>query len=176
MELNTDGSNVQHHIANRTTGEPPRSELSTKLVKWLFFTVLVGIIPVVGTIFARWIRVLPMNIEDLFGRADLALISVAIALVAAGEAFVTSHRSPRQPALIGGSLSVVIAVISAICYSDAIRAIEEAEKVATPALTALGPTVSPDRIAVMSLTLFILTFLVGTLCVYYSTPPKESPS
>lgn len=145
------------------TGLP--DNLKMRLVRWFFFTALAGVMPIAFVALGRFNRNQDLHLADLFGKGDMALISVGISLAAAGEALVVLSGTLKLRCFGFGSLSVILAVIAAWYYGDATRG----QELESAVLTA-GPAVDPLRVAIASLVFYLAALIVGTFCIFASEP------
>ena len=144
------------------------AELKVRLIRWLLFSVLSGAIPVLFTFLSRFNRNQSTNTADLLGRGELALIGVAVALTAAGEAFVVVNQTRRPSCLVAGSFSMLLSVLAAWYYGDA------SGSSTTKTGSGLATEVDPDNIARGSLYIFFAIFAIGTFCILLSGPRQEN--
>lgn len=124
--------------------------ISEKLLHWLFFGVLMALVPFVAVIFSDVDRGKGFDYSSLFGRGDLLIVATIISAGGIGDLFGTAvDKRHRTPKLIVLGCSIVSIAVACIWFGD----ISSLLFTAHPA--------DPKTVAVGSLILFVFAILEG---------------
>ena len=88
-----------------------------KLLKWLIFSVVIALLPIIFYSLQLLTRGLSPTLELVTSKGELLLISTAMAAGALGE-LITSQSDKKIFKIIAGGGSVIILLICSLYYAD----------------------------------------------------------
>ncbi len=91
-----------------------------RLIKWLFFSILIALLPLAFTWIYSYINNLERSYVDIVGRGELLLISASICAAALGDLIGTSHqrKGTTIAAYIAGGSAVVILMLCSLLFAS----------------------------------------------------------
>lgn len=92
-----------------------------KLISWLFFSVVLSLIPLGAALSFQASRALPFNVQSLVSQGELLIVAAGICAAATAELFASSPRW-REAKLIAGGATVAILLFSAIYFASIVTA------------------------------------------------------
>jgi hypothetical protein len=132
-----------------------KSPLS-KLARWLIFTVMVALVPVLYTVLNRLTFSKRVSLATVTAHGELLLIATAIGGSAIGELIGSGTRKRRVHKITCAGVCLVAIMMSTSWFAD-IASAQEANVLMNPTLVGYG-----------SLTMIILMLLAGVGCVVLS--------
>ncbi len=87
-----------------------------KLVRWLFFNVLISLTPLVTSFMGLQLDNQPYSVHTLTSRGELLLISTTIASAAVGE-LIPSGRSKATSKLLAGGCCVLLVLLCSLFFA-----------------------------------------------------------
>lgn len=124
--------------------------INEKLLHWLFFGVVMALVPFAAAIFSDVDRGKSFAFSSLFGHGDLLIIATIISAGGIGDLFGTAvDKRHRTPKLVVLGCSIVSIAVTCIWFGD----ISSLLFTAHPA--------DPKTVAVGSLILFVFAILEG---------------
>lgn len=124
--------------------------ISEKLLHWLFFGVLMALVPFIAAIFSDVDRDKTFDFSSLFGHGDLLIIATIISAGGIGDLFGTAvDKRHRTSKLIVLGCSIVSVAVTCMWFGD----ISSLLFTAHPA--------DPTTVAVGSLILFVFAIIEG---------------
>ncbi len=124
-----------------------------KLARWLGFTVLIALAPLLAAFLGLRAYSRPSDLKSIAGRGELLLVAAAIGAAAMGELVPFKTRQRTVPKILVTGLTLVLVLISSMYF----------------ALITLGTSATdPTVVSSDSLLLFIFTILLSGCCVALS--------
>lgn len=140
-------------MAATTRARQKRMEqLSTKdkLLHWLFFGVIMSLVPFAATVFGDLDRGIGMSLSNLFGQGQLLIIATIISAGGIGDLFGTAaDKSRRTPKLLVLGFSLINLVVTCLWFAD------------ISALVVTRHPADPGTVAVGSIILFVFAVMEG---------------
>jgi hypothetical protein len=124
-----------------------------KLTKWVFFNILIALLPVFLNLLGLLTRGKAPSISLLFSHGELLLLSSAISAAAIGE-LIASSRNYIVLKLISAGSNLIILYLSAYWYADIVNIYNSSTLSA-----------SPDVIASGSIIMFTFTIITSGSCI-----------
>jgi drug/metabolite transporter (DMT)-like permease len=87
-----------------------------KLIRWLIFNVLVGLVPIVISYLGLRLDPHPPALHVLTSRGELLLISTAIASAAVGE-LIPGGRDKATQKLLAGGCCILLVLVSSLFFA-----------------------------------------------------------
>lgn len=97
-----------------------------KLVKWLLFSVLVALAPIVGGWLIQATRANTPPVFDLISHGELLLIAVALSSAAGGE-LIGTGESMKLYKMFAAGISALIVIVAALYFSNVSASIAAGE-------------------------------------------------
>jgi hypothetical protein len=126
-----------------------------KLVKWLIFSVVLALIPILVAYLGQITRGVLPPWHETFGRGELLLIAAAMCATSSGELF-TASGSSRLGKLLAGGAAIVLLLVSASYFAEVSSSMRSQAAIDTLV------------VAQLSLFLYACSFLSSAGCVYLS--------
>jgi len=129
-----------------------KSRLPAAVWKWVWFGLVLAIVPVIFAALRLFIRDAPVTLSALTGQAELLLPAAAISARGIGELLGGQARKSAKRYLAGGS-AILILLLSTLFFAD------------VTAAYAVGDPVSTSVIARTSVVLTLCAAIAGCSCV-----------
>lgn len=89
---------------------------SERVTKWIFFSVVIAIIPLIAVYLLLVIKGQQPGYRDIFGKGELFLIVIALCGAAIGD-LVTAQKAKLSTKLISGGLTLVVLLLASLLYA-----------------------------------------------------------
>ena len=91
--------------------------MSEKLVRWIIFGVIIGLLPILFDVIRNLTRGQQLRFNQISSRGELLLVSAVISASAIGE-LIASGNSLIVAKLVSGGSCVVMLFFSSLCFAD----------------------------------------------------------
>lgn len=125
--------------------------MSRRLIKWLIFSVMIALLPIIFNAIKMITRNNPIELEILFSNGELLIISVAIASAAVGELLGSGEDKIIVKYFAGGGCITIIALAS-LWFADISTSMR------------LGENLNKYFISAGSIVMFFLTLISAGSC------------
>lgn len=142
------------------------TELATRIVLWIIFSVIIGLLPFFTKFQQMYLRNVPTDLQAIFADGSLFVVSSIVAASAVGELVVNLIRHDGSPRLISIGVTITIGMTLIIIYigGSSFADITINGEIIDKAAIAL----SRKRVTEMSLTLFGFSVVSGLGCLFIS--------
>lgn len=141
-----------------------RKELSFRIAKWLFFGVLISVLPLaLGGVSAATRKDVTFRFEGMYENGELLIVAAAIVGAALTELFSLGDQGLRLMRFLAGCFAATVVIASATWFADIAAATRD------------GSALDHDAIASGSLWVFISAVLSGLSCIVVATYATKRP-
>ncbi|MDV7341322.1 hypothetical protein RYZ26_17060 [Terasakiella sp. A23] len=126
-----------------------------KLTKWLFFSVLVSLTPLLFNVLILVSKNKTFDLNAILGSGELLLIVAAMCAASIGEVIGSGNRLQIVKIIAGGA-SVIVLMVSALYFSS----IAEAKLSQQP--------MDADIVSSTSISLFLISCITSSICIAIS--------
>lgn len=135
---------------------PPATAFwSEKMVKWVIFSVLMALVPLITAALIQLTRSITPSMDDLIGRGELLLITAALCARSCGELF-SSDGGRKTAKVVAGGSTMVILLLTAIYFADVASAVRT------------KTTIDSGLVAGISIVTYISALVSGGSCIRLS--------
>ena len=126
-------------------------------MQWMFFGVLMALLPIVSKIIAVYMKVGTFNVAEILAQGELLLVASALCGAAVGELFGAPTGLKLAKIIVGGS-TVLTLITASLCFAIL--------PIASPA--SANEHFNKDAVEITSLVTFGFSFLLSALCIILS--------
>ncbi len=142
---------VDTHTKLVTVNTSTKLDTRTRLVKWIIFSVILALLPLVFNYLYEVTRKGPPTIAMLLGKGELLLIAASLSAAVVGDLIGTGNKQLMWKLIVGGSAAILLCITS--LYFASISS-------APP-----GEHLNTEIIAKYSLFFFFFSVIVGIACI-----------
>jgi hypothetical protein len=128
-----------------------------KLVRWIFFGVIMALLPIAFKIIAVYMKTGAYSVADILAQGELLLVASALCGAAIGELFVSPPSLKLAKIIVGGS-TVIILIMASLCFAI----------LPSSAFAVNEDSFNNHAVEALSKLMFLFSFIFSGLCVVLS--------
>ncbi len=137
--------------------------MAYRVGRWIFFAVLLSLLPVGLGAMGTVTRGDPLSFDDLLKHGELFLVSTAVIGAALAELFSGRQQQMATARLWVGGTAGVVLLVAALWFADVATGIRD------------GSKLDNHTIAIGSVVMFVLALLTGLSCVVVAESSEAAP-